>query len=397
MPRICGIDICKLSVVACVLEERPTEPRQSIYDETFYEFRADVSGLQGLMALAPDIAVMEPTGVKYAKMWGTQLARMGVDVRLVGNDKLRYYALHSLQFEDKNDDYDAYALACYGFDYLNSERRFLQERDRVIVRIRQLVLRLAHLNRVQSPIINNMRQDLAWQFPEIAGRQVQRRANCVPIFYTWLAGEKKDKRYEEQYQNSAGLGLTDTVVAHAKRLCDLQREEMRIEAELSELMKDERFKPYREVFAKFGFGKRVEAMILSQIFPIESYMGEDGLPEVKMRKGRNSGKPTARHLSRRRFQKALGVAPSENSSGDKLGGGVVGGSDLCRVALWQWVFTAIEPKKRRLNNGIMDKLGEKLDHEKTQGRPVRLIRSRVSSKAGEILFKELVNKIIRAK
>ena len=73
----------------------------------------------------------------------------------------------------------------------------------------------------------------------------------------------------------------------------------------------------------------------------------------------------------------------------------MGGSDLCRKALWQWVFTAIEPKKRRLSNGIMDRLGEKLDQEKEQGRPVRLIRSRVSSKAGELLFKELVNEIIR--
>ncbi|MEH2277714.1 MAG: hypothetical protein V7K40_23720 [Nostoc sp.] len=40
--------------------------------------------------------------------------------------------------------------------------------DRSIVKIRELVLRLAHLNRVQSPIINRIRQDLAWQFPEVA-------------------------------------------------------------------------------------------------------------------------------------------------------------------------------------------------------------------------------------
>lgn len=396
MTRIAGIDICKLSVVACILEQRPPEPRQDIYDETFYTFDANVSGLQSLIDLKPDIAILEPTGVNYAKMWGTQLARLGVEVRLVGNDKLRHYALHSLQFQDKNDDYDAYALACYGFDYLNIPHRFLQERDPVIVRIRQLVLRLAHLNRVQSPIINRLRQDLAWQFPEIAGRQIQRKETCVPIMMAWLAGERSSKRYDRDYANSCGLGLTATVIEHAKRMCDLHREEMVIERELSELIiKDDRFLPYRAVFRKFGFGQRVEAMILSQIFPIESYLGEDGKPVVKLRKGRNSGKPTARHLSRRRFQKALGVAPSENSSGDKEGRGVVGGSDLCRKALWQWVFTAIEPKKRRLANGIQDRLGEKLDREKKQGRPVRLIRSRVSSKAAELLFKELVNEIIR--
>ncbi len=40
-------------------------------------------------------------------------------------------------------------------------------------------------------------------------------------------------------------------------------------------------------------------------------------PIVKIRKGRKSGKPTKRYLSLRRFQKVLGMTPTETSSGDK--------------------------------------------------------------------------------
>lgn len=92
-------------------------------------------------------------------------------------------------------------------------------------------------------------------------------------------------------------------------------------------------------------------------------------------KGRNSGKPTTRYLSLRRFQKALGLAPTNESSGDKNKIKIVGGSDLCRIAFWQWVFTRIEVKRCRLDNEIGQALGAQLDLEKAAGRPVRLVRS----------------------
>jgi hypothetical protein len=99
----------------------------------------------------------------------------------------------------------------------------------------------------------------------------------------------------------------------AKALFELQRRERVLELEMRNLMKDSRFLPYRKVFAAFGFGERVEALILSQIYPLENYL-VDGKPEVRIRKGRNSGLPTKRHLSQRRFVKALGVAPTREDS-----------------------------------------------------------------------------------
>jgi len=62
-------------------------------------------------------------------LWGTQLARAGVEVRLVGHKELRSFREHHLGLPDKDDDADALALAIYGWDYLESPRRFVQVRS----------------------------------------------------------------------------------------------------------------------------------------------------------------------------------------------------------------------------------------------------------------------------
>ena len=389
--RVLGIDIAKSSVSACLLTERPIQPREFYYECRFDRLKADVTGIRAMLALHPDVAIMEPTGVNYSRLWGTHLARAGVEVCLVGHKELRSYRENHLGLPDKDDDADALALACYYFDYREQPRRFVQIRDHTITRMRELVLRLAHLNRVQSPIINRLRQDLAWQFPEVA--QVRSRrgdSGQSPLLWGWLAGERQSKRYDHLYKNTVGLGLTNTVTHHAQRLCNLQGEEQAIETELQILLADPKFQLYREVFNRFGFGLRLTAVLLSQIYPLSNYLGEDGKPIVRIRKGRVSGLPTKRHLSLRRFQKALGMAPSQESSGDSKKSKVVGGSDLCRKALWQWVFTRIEPRRSRLKNEIGVALGQQLDDEKASGRPVRLVRSRVAVKAVKMLFKQLV-------
>ncbi|WGV25961.1 IS110 family transposase [Halotia branconii] len=391
MTRILGLDISKSSVVACLLTDKPDQPRQFYYECPFYCLSANSQGIKQLLELKPDIALMEPTGNNYSKLWGTHLARAGVEVRLVGHRELRNYRANHLALPDKDDDADSLALACYYFDYHSDQRRFVQIRDQTIVKIRELVLRLAHLNRVQSPIINRLRQDLAWQFPEVAQvRSCRGKAGLVPLLWGWLAQIRDSKRYDNLYKTTAGLGINDTVRYHAERLCNLQREELAIETELQQLLSDARFQPYLKVFHSFGFGDRLSAIVLSQIYPLAGFLDENGKPEVKIRQGRNSKKPTKRHLSLRRFQKALGVAPSLEASGDSRKVKVVGGSDLCRIALWQWVFTRIEPQRSRLKNDIGQALGEKLDTEKAAGRPVKLVRMKIAAIGTRLLFRELV-------
>lgn len=391
MQRVLGLDICKSSVSACLLTERPLDPRKFYYDCKFYRFPANATGIKAMLALEPDIAIMEPTGVNYARLWGTHLARAGVEVRLVGHKQLHGYRENHLGLPDKDDDADALALACYLFDYMAEDRRFVQIRGYTITRMRELVLRLAHLNRVQSPVINRLRQDLAWQFPEVA----LVRSKCsdngdVPLLWGWLAGERSSSRYDKLYAQTMGEGIKPTVQFHAQRLCSLQREERMIELELRQMLAEPQFIKYHQVFSHFGFGDRVSALLLSQIYPFENYLDANGKPIVKIRPGRKSGKPTKRYLSQRRFQKALGVAPSQDSSGDSKKIKISGGSDICRQALWQWVFTRIEPKHSRLKNEIGQLLGEELEAEKASGKPVKLVRSRICAKAARLLFKELV-------
>lgn len=54
--RIIGLDICKSSVAACLLTERPTEPRQFYYDCKFYRFKADATGIKAMLEQKADIA-----------------------------------------------------------------------------------------------------------------------------------------------------------------------------------------------------------------------------------------------------------------------------------------------------------------------------------------------------
>jgi len=388
--RVLGLDVAKSSVAGCLLTERPTNPRQFYYECNFFNLKADAAGIRAMLELKPDVAVLEPTGINYSRLWGTHLARSGVKIFLVGHKELRRFRENHLALPDKDDDADALALACYYFDYFNDVRRFVQIREPITVRIRELILRLAHLNRVQSPIVNRLRQDLAWQFPEVALVRSRRGSSNVPVLWGWIAGERSSNRYDYLYKNTVGLGLNTFAKYHAQRLCHIQREEQEIEEELLQLIADPKFDLYRLVFKHFGFGDRVQAVILSQIYPLESYFGSDGKPEVIIRKGRKSGSYTKRYLSLRRFQKALGMAPSEESSGDSHRKKVSGGSHLCRRSLWQWVFTRIEVRKNRPKNDICESLGQQLDQEKAAGRPVRLVRSRIAAKATKLLFKELV-------
>jgi len=340
--------------------------------------------------LNPDIAVFEPTGTNYSKLWGTHLARAGVEVRLVGHTQLRSYRKNTLELPDKDDRADALALACYYFDYADSPRRFVQIREPDVVKIREQVLRLAHLNRCQSPIVNRLRQDLVWQFPEIAKVSFAREGERTSLALRWLAGETKSQKYDGYLDSSVGLGLTTSVSYHAQRLLHLHREEAEIEGILDLLTQNSKFEFYQTVFEQFGFGRRIQGILLTQIYPLENYLDDDGKPIVIYRKGRNSGKTTKRYLSRRRFEKALGVAPTEDSSGDKKGKKIIGGSDLCRIALWQWIFIRLEVRRNRPKTIVAAKLANYLDTEKATGKPIRLVRMRVAAKTARLLFKELV-------
>ena len=83
-------------------------------------------------------------------------------------------------------------------------------REPVIVKIREYVLRLAHLNRCQSLIVNRLRQDLAWQFPEIAKVNLNKNGDRLSLALRWLAGETESPKYDKLLALSVGLGIQPT-------------------------------------------------------------------------------------------------------------------------------------------------------------------------------------------
>lgn len=391
--KVLGLDVSKSTVSACLLFEKPNEPRQFYYNCQFLNLSANKKGIETLLALKPDVAVLEPTGTNYSRIWKEHLEKAGVKVVFVGHKELRNYRAHHLNLPDKDDNADSLALACYWFDYHHSQTRFVANHDKQISRIRELVLRLEHLNRVQSPIINRLRQDLAWQFPEVALINSKRGKNgAVPLLWGWIAGLRESKKYMAMYKDTIGCGVEVSTNRRARMICDLQQQEFETEVELHELLSKPCFAPYYKVFNQFGFGSRLSSILIAYIYPLEFFL-KDGKPEIRICRGRKSGKATKHYISLRKFQKTLGMAPAQEQSGDKKAVKAKNGSKLCRKALWQWVFTALEPKRRRLKNEITERLCTYLDAEKASGKPVRLIRSRVAVRAVKLLFQELVKEL----
>ncbi|NEQ35874.1 MAG: hypothetical protein F6K40_06070 [Okeania sp. SIO3I5] len=91
----------------------------------------------------------------------------------------------------------------------------------------------------------------------------------------------------------------------------------------------------------FQFGLNQQAIILSQIYPIEKFFGSDYRPEIIVSTGKVSGKPTTKDLSLRRFRKILGVVPVRDWSGSKKVH-YRSGSILAMNAFWSWCFVRVD-------------------------------------------------------
>jgi hypothetical protein len=382
--RVLGLDVSKDNVTCCLLtaEHCHAEPRQLYQSIPFYRIYANATGIAQLVALSADVAVLEPTGVNYMRVWATQLAAAGVQLMLVGHKELRHYRI-SLGLDDKDDQADSLALSMYYWTYQGKPGRFLRERDAQVAQMREVALRLHHANRVQSPMINRLRQDLAWQYPEAAKRKLESR-----LFWRWLAERGKSLKYDAELAASVGSGLTETTRRLAGLLEDWRNHEAILEREMREILADARFTPYRRVMATYGLGDRAQALIISQIYPLGNYLKDGKLETVLTRSKRRPDHRTRKHLSERRFAKALGVAPIREASGDSSRTKKAG-SELCRTALWQWCFTRIEVRGSRPKTERMRKVCELFDQYKEQ-MPIKKARAKTCALAAKWLLHDLV-------
>lgn len=346
--NIVGLDVCHDRVVACFLSEFPSDVQEFYQNYDFLEFSLNRAGLNDLLSYKPKIAIYEPTGLAYSTVWVKRLEESGITCKAVDHAKLRAYR-KGLGLPDKDDFADSLALACYQL-YQSKQSRFsfCRQPNPIAQELRRISLRLNHLDRRKNPIINRLKQDLSIAFPE----QANKSCDGAPLFWGWLAGERKSKRYDKQLAESIGLGILPETQLQAQALTQCLREETELVRQLESFVKGKpELYPYRKVLARFGFGLKIEAVLISYIYPFEDFLKE-GKPETIYRKGKISGKRTARHLSLRRFQKVLGVAPTREDSGDTKKRRR-SGSILCRRALWLYCYSRIETLKKKSSNSLI--------------------------------------------
>lgn len=403
---IIGLDVGHhVEITACFLLEKPQNPREEFYDADIETYNANLENLNKLKAKIESfnadrvVAICEPTGINYARLWLNKLSDWGYETRMISNSKLPNYRKELMGKEGnsdaKTDEIDAFAIACYFYD--KEDRDYLRVREPIVRQIKYIYLRLEHLNRIQNPIINRMRQELSWQCPEVGKvRSKAASEELAPLLWGWLAGLRKSKKYDRILENTIGTGIERETRWAAQRYCEIESEIQKLRKELMELLTVPEFTKYRKVFTKFGFGLNLQGYLLGACYPIEDFL-KDGKPEVKIRKNRKTGRVSKLKLSERRFMRAVGMGVVREDSGKKKKG-KQSGSALCRKALWQWCFTRLEVAKnkpplefnyRQGDSTVRRSPSEDLKIRKDGGTPTKLARQRVIARCVKELFKEL--------
>lgn len=354
--RIIGLDVCKNAVVAWALDELPKNLKEHFktnrrpdtkQNPDPLKFYATTDGIKALLSLAPDAIALEPTGIHYSWIFAHIAKREGIPVLWVGHSEVRHFRMQA-RLPDKNDQADALALAAYALQYWGQEHHFLSFDHDAIVGLRELYLQLKSVVRIQSPVINRARQQLAREFPEAALKQSDSKGGKIPALWGWLAEHPVHKRnpYPKLYQESIaplyGVELSGFTRKLSSTYCDLLAWETELERELHHILKKPEFLPYIKIMSLLGMGARCQALLISQIYPV------------------------GRFESLGAFKRRLGVAKVEVSSGDRKGSKSGHGSQMCATELYLWVLTTIAPVKMRPKNAIASKVVEFYEDRKAR-------------------------------
>lgn len=276
----------------------------------------------------------------------------GIKILWVGHSEVAAFR-KSKKLPDKNDAADALALAAYALGFWNYPEGFLgYEHESFIIPMRECCLQLQNLNRIQSPVINRLRQQLAREFPEAALKHSRRASDGQVPLWSFIAGRKRQSKlnrcyYEKLYEISIapkyGIEISDYSRNLAGQLCQLTDWEIQIEEHLATLLRQPELRVYNQVMDDLGMGLRTKSWVISQIYPIERFLHSGNY--------RNW---------RARFKQRLGYGGVENSSGDKEST-QKSGSKISRQMLYLWIVTAIAPMKARPDTPISKQLAEFYD------------------------------------
>ncbi len=213
-------------------------------------------------------------------------------------------------------------LTNYDYDSIDLLRRTFHEREQLV--------------KNQNSLINQLRQRLCCEFPEIAEKDFDYIgvSGCNPTL-GHIAGLRKNPRIK----STARTGISEYSQLLAKDIITYQDRIAVKELNLREILELEQFNDYCRVFELFLFGTVTQSLLLLHCYPIERFLV--------------NGKPYFRgdhDISLRKFQAYLGLGYSYQISGDTSAKQDKvkkswKGSDLMRSHLYAHAMVTIYPNK----------------------------------------------------
>jgi len=334
--KVAGCDCGKNTLSVCVLNEPPTDLKALSRRYRPIKIEATRTGLDELLSLNADLYVLEPTG-NYSRLWVESLKQAGKTVKLVNPSRVKFL-MRMNGITNKSDRIDAVAIAAYGMLNQHSETAFLSLQQ---MEIKELLLDRDKLIRSAVRASNQIGNRLTHECPELvtnwegSTKGWGELPKGVKLTVAGIATTTQEDRYANKRQaiisNSIGSGLSQFTTDLGQQLHSLETRAAQIETEISAQLRSPKFERYREIFQRFQFYEYLEAVLLTQVYPFEKFLGDDGRRIVEY-------VPTKRDRSEGAFKLSIGMGKVLYQSG-----GVehwkAGGSKLCRTALWQ--FTKI--------------------------------------------------------
>jgi len=329
----------------------------------FFKVSPNKEGVNYLLSLHPDALVMEPTGGWYTAFWYRFSKVYSIPIYWIGHADLKAQRGH-FGFKNKRDDEDALCLAASVFDPHFTDQfgrqRFLHHyRLELIEPIRELFFEWEQLEKLNTMVITQLKQRLSYEFPEISSRSITTNGRAYPAFLGYLAGRETYTRIEKERADSIaealGIDLTAYTQSHAELSCSLFERIAEIQSQLIDLLDNAEFKPYLDVFNKYGFGLTLKTLLLLRCYPMERFLIE-GEPVIEWEKSPRGWQKRERSL--RWFQSYLGLSKQIEQSGDSYQLNF-GGSKIMRSHLYVWALCRIAPLKNRLP--YMKEVGNKWD------------------------------------
>jgi uncharacterized protein involved in tolerance to divalent cations len=362
MTKVLGIDIGARFVVAFCLTELPVgiaypdfykRNAKSCIKKIRVDNRCEGSSvkikdaIELLQEIKPTAIVMEPTGVWYSKLWAKIAEHLGIEVKWIGHGDLAFNR-GAYGFKDKDDRTDAFCLALsYFHPDFNNRNSWLLWRTGAIADVNDRLLEIESLKSTTKILTQQIKQRLKYEFPEIADRQITNAVtkDGFTAWVGWLAGIHTYKQIENLHLHSIavelGIRISPYTRAHAASIAGDQIRDAALMSQLQQSLLDPAFDRYREVLERFGFGAKMQATILTQIYPIEKFL-LDRKPHID-RYEDDRGKHK-KNLSLSGFQISLGMGKRliESGGSTKL---VFSGSSFARKKLYSWITTNVLPEK----------------------------------------------------